>query len=176
MKFTATPLQGVYVIDPEPVTDERGFFARNWSVEEFREHGLATSLAQCSISFTAMRGTLRGLHFQKAPHAEVKLVRCTAGAIYDVALDLRPESATFCKWFAMELTAANRSSLYIPEGCAHGLQTLTDNCEVYYQISENYHSESAAGVRWDDPAFSIQWPIAKPMLSEHDRSWPDFKP
>jgi dTDP-4-dehydrorhamnose 3,5-epimerase len=176
MKFTATPLPGVHVIEPEPVKDERGFFARSWSAGEFGERGLHTSFEQCGISFTVKKGTLRGLHFQKPPHAEVKLVRCTAGAIYDVALDLRPESATFCKWFAVELTATNHSSLYIPEGCAHGLLTLTDNCEVYYQISARYHQASATGVRWNDPAFAITWPIADPMLSERDRMWPDFMP
>ncbi len=176
MKFTPTPLQGVFVIEPEPLRDERGFFARSWSADEFQEHGLSTSLRQCSISFTVHKGTLRGLHFQKEPYAEVKLVRCTAGAIYDVALDLRQGSATYCKWFALELTAANRSSLYIPEGFAHGLQALTENCEVYYQISESYHKESATGVRWNDSAFSIKWPFANPMLSERDRTWPDYKP
>jgi len=176
MKFSATPLHGVYVIDLEAAVDERGFFARNWGAEEFREKGLDASLSQCSISFATKRGTLRGLHFQKTPHAEAKLVRCTAGAIYDVALDLRPESATFCKWFATELTAANHSSLYIPEGFAHGQQALTDNCEVYYQISKNYHEESATGVRWNDPVFGISWPLADPILSERDRTWPDFKP
>jgi dTDP-4-dehydrorhamnose 3,5-epimerase len=176
MNFTATPLPGVYVVALEPVQDDRGFFARTWSAEEFGGRGLHTSFAQCGISFTAKKATLRGLHFQKPPHAEAKLVRCTAGAIYDVALDLRPESETFRKWFALELTGANHLSLYIPEGCAHGLLTLTDNCEVYYQISASYHQASATGVRWNDPAFAITWPITDPLLSERDRTWPDFKP
>lgn len=176
MKFTPTLLHGLYVIDPEPQSDERGFLARNWSVEEFREHGLRTALAQCCFSFTAKRGTLRGLHFQNAPYREAKLVRCTAGAVYDVAVDLRPDSTTYCRWFAMELTAANHSSLYIPEGFAHGLQALTDNCEVFYQISENYCQEYATGVRWNDSAFSIRWPIADPTLSDRDKTWPDYKP
>jgi dTDP-4-dehydrorhamnose 3,5-epimerase len=176
VKFTATPLPGTYVIDLEPAKDERGFFARQWCAEEFRQLGLNASLAQCSISFTTKKGTLRGMHFQAEPHAEAKLVRCTAGAIYDVALDLRPHSATRGEWFAVELTAANRSSLYVPEGVAHGFQALVDDCEVYYQISESYCREFASGVRWNDPAFSIRWPIAGPILSEHDSSWPDYQP
>jgi dTDP-4-dehydrorhamnose 3,5-epimerase len=175
MRFTHTPMAGAYVIEPEPVTDERGFFARTWCAEEFRAHGLNANLSQCSISFTEQRGTIRGMHFQRKPHAEVKLVRCTAGAIYDVALDLRPRSVTYGKWFAVELTAANHLSYYIPEGFAHGLQTLTDNCEVLYQISTSYHKEYAMGVRWNDPAFSIEWPIAGAILSDRDNSWPDYK-
>ena len=174
MKFTPTPLLGAYVIDLEPVTDERGLFARAWSLEEFSGLGLNTSFSQCNISYTARKGTIRGMHFQKEPYVEAKLVRCTAGAIYDVAVDLRPQSATHGKWFAVELTAANRSALYIPEGFAQGLQTLTENCEVYYQISKSYCKESASGVRWNDPAFSIHWPIAAPMLSYRDRTWPDY--
>lgn len=176
MIFRATPLPGVYVIELEPVKDERGFFARSWCAAEFRQHGLDDSLAQCNISFTPQKGTLRGMHFQAQPHAEVKLVRCTAGAIYDVALDLRPQSVACCKWFAVELTATNHLSLYLPRGVAHGLQTLTDNCEAYYQISESYHREFGSGVRWNDPAFSIKWPLESPRLSERDRTWPDYRP
>lgn len=176
MKFIETPLEGVYLIELEPVHDERGFFARTWCKEEFQEHGLNPNLAQCSLSFNKKKGTLRGMHYQCEPHQEAKLVRCCAGAIYDVVLDLRRGSQTFGKWFAAELSASDQKTLYIPEGCAHGFQSLEDESTVFYQISESYHPESARGVRWNDPLFSIKWPIATPILSERDRSFADYRP
>jgi len=169
-------MQGVYVIDPERHEDERGFFARSWCVEEFRANGLNPALVQCNISFNRRKGTLRGMHYQAAPHEECKLVRCTLGAIYDVILDLREGSPTFGKWAGVELTQENRRMLYIPEGLAHGFVTLRDDTEVFYQMSEFYHPECARGVRWDDPAFGITWPVAKPFLSERDASYPDYPP
>ena len=175
MKFTATALPGVYVIELEPIADERGFFARTWCRREFEAHGLNGSLAQCSLSFTRSKATLRGMHYQEKSRAEAKLVRCTAGAIYDVVLDLRAESPTFKQWLGVELTAASRKMLYIPEGLAHGFQTLVDDTEVFYQISEFFHSEAARGVRWNDPAFGIRWPLPVQVISERDRSFPDFQ-
>ena len=176
MIFNPTPIPGVWLIEPERHEDERGFFARTWCQREFEERGLNSNLAQCSTSFSKVAGTLRGIHYQLAPHAETKLVRCTRGSIYDVALDLRPSSDTFCRWFSIELTQSNHTMLYIPAGVAHGFQTLSDDTEVFYQISEFYHSESSHGVRWNDPAFRIRWPISHPLLSPRDASYPDFKP
>lgn len=174
MKFSPTALAGACIIDIEPVSDERGFFARSWCREEFSRHDLNPDLAQCSISFNKKRGTLRGLHYQAKPHEETKVVRCTRGAIYDVIVDLRPQSPTFRKWFAVELSADNRRMLYVPAGLAHGFQSLTDDTEVFYQISTPYHPESARGVRWDDPAFGIEWPVAERIISDGDRRYPDF--
>lgn len=174
MKFSPTALAGACIIDIEPVPDERGFFARSWCREEFVRHGLNPDLAQCSISFNKKRGTLRGMHYQAKPHEETKVVRCTRGAIYDVIVDLRPESPTFRKWIAVELSADNRRMLYIPAGLAHGFQSLTDDTEVFYQISTPYHPESARGVRWDDPAFGIEWPVTERVISDKDRQYPDF--
>jgi dTDP-4-dehydrorhamnose 3,5-epimerase len=173
--FAETSVQGVWSIEPERVEDHRGFFARTWCAREFGARGLVDRWTQCSISFNARRGTLRGLHYQRAPHAEVKLVRCTAGAVYDVVLDLRPESPTYLKHVAVELSASRRLMLYIPEGCAHGFQTLEDGTEVFYQISAAYSPEHAAGVRWDDPAFGISWPYPDPIISDRDREYPDFR-
>ena len=175
MKFTETQLKGAYTIEPELLTDERGFFARSWCQKEFIEFGLNPNLVQCNISFNHKKGTLRGMHYQAKPHEEAKLVRCTMGAIYDVIIDLRPESPTFKQWVAVKLTAENRKMLYIPEGMAHGFQTLVDNTEVFYQMSEFYHSESATGVRWDDPIFRIIWLETSSMIiSEKDKSYPNF--
>jgi dTDP-4-dehydrorhamnose 3,5-epimerase len=176
MIFTATRIPGAFVIQPQRFEDDRGFFARTWCHREFEEHGLNPHLAQCSVSYNLRAGTLRGMHFQKAPHAEVKLVRCTAGAICDVILDLRRDSPAYLRWVAVELTAENRLALYIPEGVAHGFQTLVDRCEVFYQISEFYHPESASGVRWNDPAFGIRWPLPAPILSDKDACYPDYLP
>lgn len=176
MKLTSVPLPGAYLIELEPVVDERGFFARSWCSEEFRLHGLNANLAQCGVSFNTRRGTLRGMHYQDDPHPEAKLVRCYSGAIYDVILDLRRASPANCKWFAVELTAANRKMLYVPEGVAHGFQTLTDGAEVFYQISESYRPECARGVRWDDPLFGIEWPVRDPIMSQRDRTFPDHTP
>ena len=174
MKFSPTALVGAYVIDIEPVADERGCFVRSWCREEFARRGLNPDLAQCSISFNKKRGTLRGMHYQAEPHEETKVVRCTRGAIYDVIVDLRPESSTFRKWIAVELSADNRRMLYIPAGLAHGFQSLTDDTEVFYQISAPYHPESARGARWNDPAFGIEWPVAERVISDKDRQYPDF--
>ncbi len=173
MFFTETKLQGAFIIEPEPIEDERGFFARCWCKKEFEEHDLNPHLVQCNISFNKKKGTLRGMHYQVAPHEEAKLVRCTMGAIYDVIIDLRPESPTFKQWVAVELTALNRRMLYVPEGFAHGFQTLEDNTEVLYQMSEFYHSECARGVRWDDPAFGIKWPDGNRIISVKDLQYPD---
>ena len=158
MIFTETPLKNAYIIELEQIEDERGFFARSWCVREFEEHGLNPNLVQCNVSFNKKKGTLRGMHYQVAPHEEAKLVRCTKGALYDVIIDLRPDSLTFKQWFGVELTAENRKALYIPEGFAHGFQTLKDDTEVFYQMSEFYHPANSQGVRYDDPAFGIKWP------------------
>jgi dTDP-4-dehydrorhamnose 3,5-epimerase len=175
MKFLATKLKDVFEINVEPHNDERGFFARTWCREEFSSNHLNAALAQCSISFNSEKGTLRGMHYQAAPHQEVKLVRCTRGAIYDVAVDLRPESPTFKMWAAATLTAENRQAFYVPEGCAHGFITLDDNTEVFYQISEPYRPGAGSGVRWNDPAFGIVWPAEVRVISERDRTYPDFQ-
>jgi dTDP-4-dehydrorhamnose 3,5-epimerase len=171
LKFLPTPLAGAYLIELEQLDDERGFFARSFCQNEFKAHGLDPVVAQCNVSFNRKRGTLRGLHYQAEPHAEAKLVRCTRGAIWDVIVDLRKGSPTARKWHAVELTAENRRALYIPVGLAHGFQTLADDTEVLYQMSESYHPESARGVRWNDPAFGIAWPLADPVLSKKDESY-----
>ena len=172
MKFTETKLKGTYIIEPELLTDERGFFARSWCQKEFTERGLNPNLVQCNISFNLKKGTLRGMHYQAKPHEEAKLVRCTTGAIHDVIIDLRPESSTFKQWVAVELTAENRKMLYIPEGIAHGFQTLVDNTEVFYQMSEFYHPDLARGIRWNDPELSLEWPLKEFIISEKDTSYP----
>lgn len=176
MKFLETKLPGVFEVQIEPTADERGFFARSWCQKEFRDHGLNSELVQCSVSLNPRKGTLRGMHYQGAPFAEAKLVRCTAGAIYDVVLDLREESPTFKQWFAAVLSAENRHSLYTPEGCAHGFLTMSDDSEVLYQMSEFYHPEAGRGVRWNDPAFQIAWPGKVEVISERDQAYPDFEP
>jgi dTDP-4-dehydrorhamnose 3,5-epimerase len=175
MLFTETELQGAYVVDLERREDERGFFARAWCADEFAEHGLSTRLVQANLSFNARKGTVRGMHFQVEPHAEDKLVRCTRGSIYDVIIDLRPESSTFKRWLGVELDADSRRALYVPQGFAHGYQTLVPETETFYQVSEYYTPEAEGGVRWNDPAFRIEWPDpANAFLSEKDRNWPDF--
>jgi len=174
VKFTETTLKGAFVIEPDRIEDERGFFARTFCRHEFEAPGLNPDLVQCSVSFNLKRGTLRGMHYQVAPHAETKLVRCTRGAIYDVIVDLRTQFRTFRQWVAVELSANNRLMLYIPEGLAHGFQTLQDETEVFYQMSEFYSPEHARGVRWNDDAFRISWPIVDPIISNKDRSYPDF--
>lgn len=175
MIFREGELRGVYIIEPEYRVDDRGFFARIWCQHEFEVCRLNPRLAQCNVSFNHKRGTLRGMHYQLSPHAEVKIVRCTRGGIYDVALDLRPDSPTYKRWQAVELTDRNRLALYIPEGVAHGYQTLTDNTEVYYQVSEFYSPDSEAGIRWNDPALAIRWPLLDPIVSSKDARWPDFR-
>ena len=176
MKFTETRIKGAFVIELEKFEDERGFFARTWDTEEFKVKGLNPKLAQCSISLNKEKGTLRGMHYQVAPHEEAKVVRCTMGAVYDVILDLRTSSPTYKQWFSVELTAENRKELYIPEGVAHGFQTLAANTEVSYQISEFFHPENARGVRWNDPAFQIQWPLPDTVISPKDLAYPGWKP
>ncbi|NOU66743.1 dTDP-4-dehydrorhamnose 3,5-epimerase [Paenibacillus sp. LMG 31461] len=158
MLFTETKLKNAYIIELDKIEDERGFFARSWCRDEFEQRRMNPNLVQCNISYNKKKGTLRGMHYQCAPHEEAKLVRCTRGAIYDVIVDLRPESETYKKWISVELTADNRTMLYIPEGFAHGFQTLQDETEVFYQMSESYEPKCARGVRWDDPAFGIAWP------------------
>lgn len=174
MKFIDTRFSGLCLIEPERLADDRGFFARTWCQREFSEHGLNPDLFQCNISFNKRRGTLRGMHHQAAPHAEAKLVRCTAGAIYDVVIDLRPESKTNKQWYAVELTAQNRKMLFIPEGFSHGFMTLADNTEVFYQMSTFYEPTCARGVRYNDPAFGIKWPLAVDVISDKDMQYPDF--
>lgn len=176
MKWCETSLAGAWLIEMEPVIDERGFFARSWCQDEFAVHGANSSLVQCGVSHNRLCGTLRGLHYQVEPHAEAKLVRCTAGAIYDVLLDLRQESVTYGRWEAFLLDAVNLRMIYVPEGVAHGFQTLEDASEVFYQISAAYHPECAKGVRWDDPAFGIAWPLPVSAISERDRSFPLASP
>ncbi|HEY3291856.1 MAG TPA: dTDP-4-dehydrorhamnose 3,5-epimerase [Anaerolineae bacterium] len=175
MKFTELPLAGAYLIEPEQVVDERGFFARAWSHEEFEQRGLVTKLVQCNISYNKHTGTLRGMHYQAPPYAEVKVLRCTMGAVYDVIIDLRPASPTYRQWHGVTMDSTNRLIVYIPEGFAHGFVTLTDNAEVFYQMSESYHPEQARGVRWNDAAFGIRWPMEPRVISERDRLYPDFK-
>ncbi len=174
MRFVPTPLPDAYLIEPQPISDERGFFARTFCRDEFAAHGLDPNLVQCNISYNKRKGTLRGMHFQKAPHEETKVVRCTQGRIYDVMVDLRPESCTFRRWFGAELSAGNRHALYIPKGFAHGFLTLTNDVEVLYQMSESFHAECASGVRWNDPAFFISWPEEVAVISERDAGYPDF--
>ena len=176
MLFTETTLRGAFLIDIERREDERGFFARAWCRDEFAAHGLSPDLAQCNISFNEKRGTLRGMHYQAEPYEETKLVRCTRGAVYDVVIDLRADSATYRQWTAAELTAENRRMLYIPAGMAHGFQTLTDDTDMFYQMSETYHPECARGVRWNDPQFQISWPINSPVISLRDQEYTDFRP
>lgn len=158
MIFTETEIKGAYIIEPELLTDERGFFARSFCKEEFREKGLETEIIQCNISYNKKSGTLRGMHYQAPPFEEAKIVSCVRGSIYDVVVDLRRDSSSYCRWFATELTEHNFKMVYIPKGCAHGFQTLEDDCMVYYQMTEFFHPECARGVRWDDPQFAIEWP------------------
>lgn len=174
--FQKTQLPGVFEIHLQPMPDERGLFARTWCRNEFEANGLNPGLAQCSLSYNTRKFTLRGLHYQATPYAEAKLVRCTRGAIFDVVVDLRPESTAFKNWIAVVLTAANRHMVYVPERCAHGFLTLDDETEVFYQMSEFYHPEAAHGVRWDDPAFRIAWPAAAEVISDRDRTYPNFEP
>jgi dTDP-4-dehydrorhamnose 3,5-epimerase len=174
MIFCDTPIPNVVELKIEERWDERGFFARTWCQQEFEDHGLNSRLVQCSISSNCRRGTLRGMHYQCSPHAEAKLVRCTKGSVFDVVLDLRPTSPTYKKWHSVILTADTHNMLYVPEGCAHGFLTLTDDSEVLYQMSEFYHPELARGIRWNDPAFQIGWPNQAEMISERDRTYPNF--
>ena len=175
MIFCETTVTGAWILEPEPETDERGFFARIWDGDEFAQRGLNVELAHSSIAHTRKRGTLRGLHYQVPPHEETKLVRCVAGAIFDVAVDLRPDSPTFTDWVGLELSAENRLSLYVPEGCAHGFLSLSDATEVLYLISGQHSPDAARGIRFDDPAFGIRLPESALFLNERDRTFPDFR-
>lgn len=178
MRLTETPLPGAWLIEPERIGDERGWFARIYDEQTFRAHGIEVGIRQSSLSFNRRRGTLRGMHYQAVPHAEPKLVRCVRGAIYDVGLDLRPDSPSYLGWYGTELSAENRHALYLPPGLAHGFQSLTDDAEVLYEIGAEYVPGAARGVRYDDPAFGIRWPEASGgrVISERDRSYPDFDP
>jgi dTDP-4-dehydrorhamnose 3,5-epimerase len=172
VRFLETELPGVFIIEPDRVEDERGFFARSWCSAEFASRGLNTSVVQCNVSHNKRRGTLRGMHYQEAPHEEAKLVRCTRGAIFDVVVDLRPDSPTQLQWLGVELSAENYRMLYVPERFAHGFQTLADETDVFYQMSAAYHPASGRGLRWNDPALRIRWPIAAPIVSSRDASYP----
>jgi dTDP-4-dehydrorhamnose 3,5-epimerase len=172
MKFTPTRIAGVFVVEPEPVVDDRGLFARTFCQREFERHGLASVFVQCSVSFNHKRGTLRGLHYQVPPACDVKLVRCVAGAIYDVVVDLRPDSPTYRQHVGVELRADSRRALYVPEMFAHGFQTLEDGSEVFYQMSRFYAPEKSTGVRFDDPVLGIRWPLPIGVISDRDRNWP----
>jgi dTDP-4-dehydrorhamnose 3,5-epimerase len=172
MRFIETPLSGAFVIDIEPIEDERGFFARAWCEDEFRARGLDTHLAQCNLSYNRKRGTLRGMHFQLPPHAETKMVRCTRGSIHDVIVDLRAGSPTRGGWFGADLSAENRRAIYVPQEFAHGFVTLEDDSEVFYQMSRAHVIDAGRGVRWSDPAIAIQWPVVPAIISERDANWP----
>jgi dTDP-4-dehydrorhamnose 3,5-epimerase len=175
MLFKPTGVAGAFVVEAERRSDERGFFARTWCHDEFQAHGLNPDLAQCNISYNHAIGTLRGMHYQIAPHEEAKLVRCTTGAIWDVAVDLRRGSPTYLAWVGVELTAGTRAALYVPEGCAHGFLTLQEGTEVFYQMSVPYEPSAAKGVRWDDPAFGIAWPAPVRVINQRDRTYPDVQ-
>ena len=179
MLFRETSIAGAFVVEPERLEDERGFFARTFSSDEFAARGLDARVCQCSTSFNATAGTLRGLHYQAAPHGEAKLVRCTRGAVFDVTVDLRHNCSSHLHWFGVELSVDNGRALFVPDGCAHGFQTLVDASEVHYQISTPYVPAAARGVRWDDPAFGIEWPAPPPhgrTMSPRDAGYPDFAP
>ena len=174
MIFTPTPIAGAYVIDVEMHEDERGWFARTFCADEFRNHGLNAALAQCSLSYNRRRGTLRGMHYQAAPHEEAKLIRCTRGIIYDVIIDLRAKSGSMGRWFGIELDANTHREIYVPEGCAHGFETLSDDVEVLYQMSEAHHPELARVIAWNDPSFGVRWPLPPVEMSKRDRHAPGY--
>jgi dTDP-4-dehydrorhamnose 3,5-epimerase len=175
MKFCESKIPGVFEVHLAPSCDDRGFFARSWCQREFEQRGLNPRIVQCNISFNERKGTLRGMHYQDQPYPETKIVRCTRGSIYDVVVDLRPQSRTFKEWVEVVLTAENRHMVYVPEGCAHGFLTLEDKTEVFYQMSEFYHPDRSRGVRWDDSAFAIEWPTAVEVISDRDRTYPNFR-
>jgi dTDP-4-dehydrorhamnose 3,5-epimerase len=174
MTFTETPLPGAFIIDIATLADERGFFARTWAADELTKRGLDPTVVQCNVAWNPLKGTLRGMHFQRAPYEEVKIIRCTRGSLFDVIVDLRPESRTFRNWTSVELNAESRRMLYVPKGFAHGYLTLTDDVEAYYHVSSPYTPACAGGVAWDDPVFGIKWPFAPALISERDRTWPRF--
>jgi dTDP-4-dehydrorhamnose 3,5-epimerase len=175
LRFTPTDVEDAVIIDVEPIEDERGFFARAWDERELAERGLETRIAQCNVSFNRRKGTLRGMHLQRPPHEEVKLIRCVRGSLFDVIVDIRPESASYKQWTGVELSARNRRMLYVPRGFAHGFQTLEDDTETFYMVSEFHAPSTEDGVRWNDPMFAIEWPLGEPsVISDKDRDWPDF--
>jgi dTDP-4-dehydrorhamnose 3,5-epimerase len=174
LKIEPTALPGVMLVSVEPHTDPRGLFARTYDAATFAAAGLPVHWPQCTVSWNAAVGTLRGMHYQRAPYEEPKLVRCTAGRIFDVAIDLRRKSPGYCRWVGVELSQERRNALFIPAGCAHGFLTLEDGCEVFYMMGETFRPEAAAGVRWNDPAFGVEWPVAPTTMAERDASWPDF--
>lgn len=174
MKFTESRIPGAWIVDLTEIHDDRGFFAVTWRPEEFRQRGIEPAVAQCNLAFNHKRGTLRGMHFQSAPHAQAKIVRCTRGALLDVIIDLRPESPAYCQWDAVELTAENHRMLYLPAGLAHGYLTLSDDTEAYYHASTPWVREAESGVRWDDPAFGVAWPSAPAIISDRDATWPGY--
>ncbi len=176
MRYSETKIEGIYLLDPERFEDERGFFAPSFSAEEFAARGLTSVFIENNISYSRSRGTLRGMHYQAAPHGQAKLVRCTRGAVYDVAVDLRPDSPTFREWVGVELTEENRRMLYLPGDCGHGFQTLVEDTEVFYMVSHPYVPESGRGFRWDDPFFRIVWPeVGERVLLKRDQEYQDFK-
>lgn len=174
MKFHETELKGAFIIEPEKRADDRGFFARSWCQKEFEQHGLVPRVVQANISNNKYKATLRGMHYQASPYEETKLVRCTRGAVYDVIIDVRPDSPTYRRWIGVELTASNYKMLYVPEGFAHGFQTLEDDTEVIYQVSQFYTPSAERGIRWNDPVFQIKWLTPVETISEKDANWPDF--
>lgn len=174
MKFHETELKGAFIIEPEKRADDRGFFARSWCQKEFEQHGLVPRVVQANISNNKHKATLRGMHYQASPYEETKLVRCTRGAVYDVIIDVRPDSPTYRRWIGVELTASNYKMLYVPEGFAHGFQTLEDDTEVIYQVSQFYTPSAERGIRWNDPLFQIKWLTPVETISEKDANWPDF--
>ncbi|MEZ6040488.1 MAG: dTDP-4-dehydrorhamnose 3,5-epimerase [Planctomycetaceae bacterium] len=174
MKFTETPVHGVWLVEPERHEDNRGFFARTWCAREFEQRGLDHRLVQCNVSYNRQRGTVRGMHFQKSPCEEAKLVRCTAGAVWDVVVDLRSDSETYLQHLAVQLDPVDHIAVYIPKGCAHGFQTLEDSTELLYQMTEYFSPDAASGVRWNDPLINVQWPIDVSVIAERDLQFPDF--
>lgn len=175
VRFFETPLKGAFVIDIDPISDERGYFARTFCKKEFELYRLKNDFKQCNISFNLRRGTIRGMHFQIPPYEETKLVSCINGAIYDVIIDLRQDSDTYLQWYSVELNAENQRMLYVPEGFAHGFQTLEDNTKVFYQMGEYFEQQSSSGVRWDDPVFGIEWPLPCEVISNKDQQFPGYK-
>lgn len=177
MIFTETSIHGAWLVDLKRMEDHRGFFARAWSAAEFAEKGLPTHFPDVNISLSVRKGTIRGMHYQKAPHEEAKFVRCVRGALFDVIVDLRPDSPTFLQWAGFEISASSYQAVFVPAGCAHGVQTLEDNTEMFYMVSATYQPAAEAGMRWDDPFFAIQWPdVGQRIVSDKDLSWPDFNP
>ncbi|WP_226704811.1 dTDP-4-dehydrorhamnose 3,5-epimerase [Microbulbifer elongatus] len=174
MKFVETPLSGAYIVDIDPISDDRGFFSRAFCIDEFEELGIEGKVLQANLSWNPKAGTLRGMHYQVEPYQETKLVRCTQGALYDVIIDLRKDSSTFGQSYGVELSASNRRALFVPRGFAHGFVTLSDNTEAYYLVSERYQPGSERGIRWSDPRFAIDWPLIPDVISDKDANWPDY--